>query len=624
MSDALYRHYESELLFIRQLAREFAKSYPGPAGRLQLKDNESTDPHVERLIEAFALLAGRIRLKIDDEFPELTESLLNVLYPHYLAPIPSMAIVQFELDPGRTQAPEGFPILRHSALHTQPVSAHGENALPCKFQTGYPVTLWPLTLTSARLQAPPFPPGLQPPPHTAAILRLQLECQGELSLAALALETLRFYLHGDDEPIAKLYDLIFNHTTQVLIRPLDKGTQIGPVVLAPTECLSQVGFQHDEALLPYPSRSFPGYRLLTEFFTFPNKFLFVDVHGWRRVSQAGFGRKVEVVFFLDRTEAILEQAVETQTFLLGCTPVINLFSKTAEGIDLTHLQTEYLVNPEVAHRRGMEVYSIDSVTSVDPTTGTSTEYHPFYSFRHGRSREDHQTFWYSSRRPSLHKEDRGTDVHLSLVDLGFNPRRPPASVVIARTTCTNRDLPVELQKLGDALSLELEAAAPLKRIRCLRPPTAPLRPPMRRGGHWRLISHLALNHLSLSDPVEGRQALQEILRLYDFSDPEAGQQLAEVTRQLIEGITSVSSRRVVGRVGPPEVASGFCRGLEITIEFDERQYVGTGVYLFASVLERFLGLYASINSFTQLVAMIQQREGILKKWPPRAGDRQLL
>jgi type VI secretion system protein ImpG len=460
-------------------------------------------------------------------------------------------------------------------------------------------------------------------------LRLQLECQGELPLAGLSLESLRLYLHGEDEPIAKLYELLFNHTTQVLFRPLDRGTQVAPVVATPSECLGQVGFEQDEALLPYPTRSFPGYRLLTEFFTFPNKFLFVDVNGWRRVSEAGFGRRVEVVFFLDRTEASLEQAVETQTFRLGCAPVVNLFAKSVEGIDFSHLKTEYLVLPDVAHRLGMEVYSVDSVTSIDSTTGQSVSYQPFYSFRHGTNREDYQTFWYASRQPSILKtdkenKDRGTDVFLSLVDLGFNPRRPPSSTIVVRTTCTNRDLPIELQKLGDGLYLELEAAAPLKRINCLRPPTAPLRPPLRRGAHWRLISHLALNHLSLSDPVEGRQALQEILRLYDFSDPDAGQQLAEVTRQVIEGIASVSSRRVVGRVGPAEVASGFCRGVEVTIEFDERQYVGTGAFLFASVLERFLGLYASINSFTQLVATVQQREGMLKKWPPRAGDRPLV
>ena len=161
------------------------------------------------------------------------------------------------------------------------------------------------------------------------------------------------------------------------------------------------------------------------------------------------------------------------------------------------------------------------------------------------------------------------------------------------------------------------------RILCLRTPTITLRPPLRRGAYWRLISHLSLNHLSITDPVEGKQALQEILRLYDFSDPEAGQQMSAVTRQVIEGILSVSSRRVVGRTGTP-VSSGFARGVEVAIEFDEQKYVGTGVFLFASVLERFLGLYASINSFSQLVATTKQGEGILKKWPPRAAEQQLL
>jgi type VI secretion system protein ImpG len=214
-------------------------------------------------------------------------------------------------------------------------------------------------------------------------------------------------------------------------------------------------------------------------------------------------------------------------------------------------------------------------------------------------------------------------VYLNLVDLDFNPRAPAEGVLVARTLCTNRDLPIQLQRVGQELAFELEAAAPLARISCLRTPTATLRPPPRRGRHWRLISHLSLNHLSIADAEEGRAALQEILRLYDFADPKAAQQQVDVTRQLIEGITAVGSRRVVGRTGTP-IASGFCRGVEITIDFDEQKYVGTGVFLFACVLERFLGLYASINSFSQLIARTRRAEGDLKKWPPRAGERQLI
>jgi type VI secretion system protein ImpG len=618
MSEALHPYYERELRFIRQLAKEFAQSYPATAGRLLLEENRSADPHVERLIESFALLAGRIHHKLDDEFPELTDALLSVLYPHYLAPIPSMALLQFQLDAGRAELPDGFSIDRHSRLHTRPI-----RDLPCKFRTCYPVKLWPIEVAEARLLPPPFPAHLQPPPGTAAVLTLRLECQASMTFAGLSLDRLRFYLDGDNQVIPLLYELLFNHTRQVVFRPLDAGDRRPPLVLAPDACLFPVGFERDEGLLPYPNQSFLGYRLLTEFFTFPSKFWFADLGGFDGVRRAGFGRQLEVVFYLNRTSANLEQTVKAATFRLGCAPVINLFEQTAEAIPLTQARYEYRVVPDVTQPLGMEVYSIDSVTNMDPTTSPVREYQAFYSFRHGQSRETQRAFWYASRRPSLLKDDRATEVYLHLVDLDFNPALPAESVLVVRTTCTNRNLPEFLHRAGESLYFELEAAAPLAGIACLHTPTLPLRPPLRRGAYWRLLSHLNLNHLSLSDAEEGRAALQEILRLYDFSDPSAGSQLAAVTQHIIEGITAVRSRRVVGRIAGA-TASGFCRGLEVDIEFDEQKYVGVGVYLFACVVERFLGLYASINSFTQLVARTSQGEGLLKKWRPRAAEHQLL
>jgi type VI secretion system protein ImpG len=617
MSETLYPYYERELLFIRQLAQGFARQYPATAGRLLLEPTRSADPHVERLIQSFALLAGRVQRKLDDEFPELTDALLGVLYPHYLAPVPSLALVQFVLDPVRGQLPRGFLIDRHSPLRTAPV---GDQA--CRFRTCYPVILWPVDVTGASLRAPPFPPGLTPPPRAAAALRLQLTCQGAVGFADLALERLRFYLAGDNQLIAALYELLFNHTLQVAFRPLDQpGAR--PVVLSPGECLSQVGFGPSEGLLPYPNRSFRGYGLLTEFFAFPQKFLFVDVGGFGQAKQAGARKKVEVVLFLDRTVKSLEQGVDASTFRLGCTPVINLFEQTAEPIALTQARSEYRVVPDVHHPLGLEVYAVEEVTSADPTAGKATKYQPFYSFRHGTSQPG-QTFWYSTRRPSMQEGDRGTDVYLHLVDLGFDPRVPAESTLVVRTTCLNRDLPSKLQGAGEALHFELEVVAPLARIRCVRSPTPTLRPPPRRGRYWQLVSHLCLNHLSLSDPVEGLEALREILRLYDFSDPEADKQgLSAVTRNVIEGLTGLRSRRVVGRTGA-ETSSGFCRGVEVSVEFDEEKYIGTGVFLFASVLERFLGLYTSVNSFTQLIGKLRQEEGYFKKWPPRAGEQQLL
>jgi type VI secretion system protein ImpG len=618
MSEALFPYYERELLFIRQLSQEFAKKYPAAAGRLLLEPNRSADPHVERLIEAFALIAGRIHHKLDDEFPELTDALLGVLYPHYLAPIPSLAILQFPLDPLRGQLPKGFAIPRHSRLHTQPV-----NGLPCRYATCYPVTLWPVELTSARLQPPPFPPGFQPPPGTAAVLRLQLQCHKDLKFGGLELARLRFYLSGDNQLIASLYELLFNNVLQVAFRSLDQGATQPAVVLRPQDCLFQVGFERDEDLFPYPSHAFPGYRLLSEFFAFPEKFHFLDLGGFAQVRQAGFGKALEVVLSLNRTLTGLEQGIGQQTFLLGCTPIVNLFEQTAEPIPLSQTRHEYRVLPDVAQPLGMEVYSVEEVTSTDPNTGTTTEYSPFYSFRHGDSRDKKRAFWYGSRRQSLTENDRGTNVYLHLVDLDFNPQLPAESVLVIRTRCLNRDFPNLLARAGEKLYFELEAAAPVNRLVCLRSPTPTLRPPLRRGAHWRLVSHLLLNHLSISDPLQGRQALQEILKLYDFSDPESGQQQAAINRQLIEGITAVQTRPVVGRTGNA-AASGFCRGTEVAVQFDDEKYVGTGVFLFACVLERFLGLYATINSFTQLIASTKQGEGYLKKWPPRAGDLPLL
>jgi type VI secretion system protein ImpG len=617
VSKPLHEYYQSELVFIRQMAQEFAKQFPATANRLLLETNRSLDPHVERLLEGFALLAGRIQHKLDDEFPELTDALLSVLYPHYLAPIPSMAIVQFELDPERAQLPDGFLIDKHSQLHTARVGG-----IECKFRTGYPTTLWPVAVTEARLQQAPFPQGWQAPPKTKAALRLQIETSGELPFTALNLERLRLYLTGENEIVVSLYELIFNHTLQVVFRPLERDTKSAPFALKPSEALFPVGFDSAEGLLPYTAQSFPGYRLLTEFFAFPSKFWFVDVGGFARAKRAGFQRKLEIVLFLDRKMERLEPIIDAAAFKLGCTPVVNLFEQTAEPIPLTHTKTEYRVVPDVAAPQGTEVYAIDSVTSVDPVRGT-TAYQPFYSFRHGGDRRTRRTFWYAVRRPVVGEGDRGHDMYLNLVDLDFDPHVPADKSLIVRTLCTNRDLPLRLAQASEGLQFELEMAAPVQGVYCLRAPTLPLRPPVRRGAYWRLVSHLSLNHLSLTDPEEGRTALREILSLYDFSDPEAGQQQALVTQQLIEGIAAVRSRPVIGRTGGP-TASGFCRGTEVTIEFDEEKYVGSGLYLFASVLERFLGLYVSVNSFSQLVAMTRKGQGIVKKWPPRAGEQPLL
>jgi type VI secretion system protein ImpG len=377
--------------------------------------------------------------------------------------------------------------------------------------------------------------------------------------------------------------------------------------------LRPVGFAADEGMLPYGPRSFFGYRLLQEYFAFPDKFLFFDLCGLERTREFGAQGQVEILIFLDRTPQ-LEQSVTKDNFRLGCVPVVNLFEQIAEPIRLSHAQSEYRVLPDVRRQDATEVYAVTSVVSTSPHLDEILELQPFYSVKHAAGEDTQMAFWFTSRRPSGRKGDTGSEVYLSLVNHDFRPALPPVETLTLHTTCSNRDLPAKLPFGGDQGVFELEGAAPLNRIRCLRKPTETLRPPMRRGTQWRLISHLSLNYLSLSEG--GREALQEILRLYDVTDSSS-------IRQQIAGVVKVSSRQIVGR--PASMAwNGFCRGLEVSVEFDEEKFVGSGVFLFASVLEKFFGLYTSLNSFTQLVATTQQREQILKRWPPRAGEQILL
>ncbi|HYL99551.1 MAG TPA: type VI secretion system baseplate subunit TssF, partial [Blastocatellia bacterium] len=421
--------------------------------------------------------------------------------------------------------------------------------------------------------------------------------------------------------VYKLYEIIFNNAVSVEFRSGDikrEGSasprRPSPIHLAASS-LRPVGFELDEGMLPYSPRSFPGYRLLTEYFAFPDKFLFFDVTGLSNAARSGFGSSFEIVIGLKNVTPP-SGAIDEGTFQLGCTPVVNLFSKLAEPIQLTQQQNEYQVVPDVHRQMATEVYSIDSVRSLDPSKIESREFRPFYSYHHSDRNDARETLWYATRRPSQRRDDPGTEVHISLVDLGFSPYVPPVDTLSIRVTCTNRDLPAKLPFGGLEGDFETETPGPVTRVRCLKKPTPSLRPPMRRGAQWRLISHLSLNHLSLVSANGEPQALREILLLYDFMDSSA-------TRKQIGGINRVDAKMVVRQIGG-RIGAGFVRGIETAIEFDDDQFVGSGVFLFASVLERFLGLYVSMNSFNQLVAKVKQREGNLKRWQPRAGAQILL
>ncbi len=383
------------------------------------------------------------------------------------------------------------------------------------------------------------------------------------------------------------------------------------------ECLRPVGFDREEGLLPYPAHSFLGYRLLSEYFTFPQKFLFLDLDlsGIRAMPDPG--NQLIIYIYLNRAVPELSRYVTPKTFQLGCTPIVNLFSHRADPIPVAHHDFEYQVVPDRRRPMALEVYSIDRVTESSPR-GETVEFRPFFSVKHALSRDSDRTYWHASRRPAeatLALGDRGTEVYISLVDLGFRPSSPVGSVLDVQATCLNRDLPRDLPYGGDRPRLQFtEGGGPISRIRCLTPPTPTYRPGLGHGLLWRLISHLSLNHLSIVENGNA-EALREVLRLYDVVD-------SAETRGQIDGILGVKSRRVVAPMRG-EGPLTFTRGTEVTLHFDEERFTGSGLFLFASVLERFLALYSTINSFSKLIATVKGREGVLRRWPPRMGEKVL-
>ncbi|TWT75605.1 hypothetical protein Pla123a_31150 [Posidoniimonas polymericola] len=616
MSDALYPYYEEQLHYIRREAEEFAKQYPAAAGQLLLERNQSRDPHVERLIEAFALLSARVEKKLDDEFPEITDGLLSTLYPQYLAPIPSMAIAQFEADPASPQ-PTGVKLARGAGVRTQPVDGS-----PCRYRTCYPVTLWPIDVVDAAIEFPPFDRSLTPPANTAAVLRISLQTHADLMFGELSLDTLRFRLEGDDALMASLYEAMLNKASRVEVRTCEADGRRLLMSASAEQTLHPVGFGDDESLLPTPPQSGKAYQLLTELFAFPEKFGFIDIAGLAG-ALPNAGRRIDLVIFLEEADERLAREVNAGVFRLGCTPIVNLFEKVCEPIRLTHTKHEYPILPDVHQREIIEVYSVDRVTGVAP--GVQTRFAPLYGLNHENSwsgEEEARAFWHTRRRPSQRPDDHGTDLALRLVDLDFKPTMPAEQTVTVHATCTNRGLPRRISASPSALELQMETATPVRSARCLRKPTAPINPPLGAAAYWRLVSHLSLNHLSLTDGRLALPAFQEILRLYDFVDGATNRTRAIANSEMIDGVLSLSAGRTVCRIGDA-ANGGVCRGIGVELELDEQNFRGVGAFLFGSVLERFFAEYATINSFTRLTLTTKQR-GVVKAWSPRSGGIELL
>ncbi len=624
MNPLLIEYYQRELQFIREMGMEFSKSHPKIAAGLDLGGTECADPYVERLLESFAFLTARIQLKMEAEFPRFTQHLLEMVYPHYLAPLPSMAVLHFkpDLKGGVTEA--GFVLPRHTRLRS---TSSVQGRTKCEFQTAHELKLWPIQITEANylpLGAALRYAGMETKGVKAG-LRLRLETVMDIPFQKLNIDRLPVYLHGSGGVPLQLYELIIGHPLAIVIQAPGQNPawkqQLGKSAIKP------MGFESEHALLPYSAPSFQGYRLLQEYFALPQRFLFVEIGNLQSALKRCNQTAIELVILLDRSIPEMEDLVSINNFALFCSPAINLFPKRTDRVHLSHLSTEHHLVVDKTRQYDYEVHSVLDVTGYGSADAADETFRPFYSNRQELGRQGDFAYYTLRRQPSLApvnasrkkitSDYQGSEIFISLVDASETPYRSDLKQLGVNTLCTNRDLP-KLMLVGEgATNFTLEISAPVDAVCCLVRPTDP-KPSHAESEHaWRLISHLSLNYLTLinNDEAQGATALRDLLRLYgDYAD-------ASVAKQ-IEGLWAVNSRSVVLRI-PVSGPMCFGRGVEITVTFDDSAFEGASSFLLGAVLDNFFCKYVSINSFTQAVITTKKR-GEIMRWPVRTGTRTLI
>jgi len=662
MDRRLLRYYDRELRHLQTVAREFAREYPKIASRLALDDlqDKCVDPYVERLLEGFAFLTARVQLKLDAEFPRFTQNLLETVYPHYLAPTPSIAIVQFQHDPGEGGLADGFRIPRGSVLRS--TAARDETS--CEYRTCHDTTLWPVTVSEARYytrdvgvlelnrvwgtgEVIPIT-GRNGQPAAKAAIRLRLKTTAGLPFNKVAMKDIEFFLRGTGSIPHRLYEHLFAHVRQVVVRPVAVGNKPGNWQFSfGPEAMQRVGFSAKEAILPFDARSFQGYRLLHEYFAFPQRFMFAKVAHVGPALQRCDGQQIDIIFSLSQEDPELENAVDSSNFAFNCSPVVNLFPKRCDRIFISDRASEFQVIPDRTRPLDFEVYRVDGVVGFGSRGGDERTFRPFYAATDVDAGDgvNAAAYYAVNRVPRVRSENEkrtggrsssyaGSEVYLALVDASNAPFSADLRQLSVEALCTNRDMPIHMPLNKGKTDFTLDIGAPVEAIRAVAGPTAPQASYVdnednKRSGDasWRLVSHLALNYLSLTDEDmdgdgevsaderQGAASLRDLMKLYSAVGEPA-------IRKQIEGLRSIQTAPITRRV-PTTGAVAFARGLEVTCTFDENLFAGSGVFLLGAVLEQFFARYVSTNSFTETVVRSDER-GEIMRWTVKVGQRPIL
>lgn len=607
--DELLATYQDELVRIRRLCREFAERYPRLAGKLHMSGEVCEDPHVERLIEASALIAARISKRLDDDYPQFTEALLELLFPHYLRPFPSCSIVRIDCAQAKWKEKRvALHIRRGTVLESAAV--HG---VRCKFTTAYDVEIAPVVVAEARFDALIKAPGnVELPRSATAGMRVVLEAKpASNGIGSIGVERLRVFIDGEPSFCAALRDALLMNAVAFYVES-DEGKWHGLAGVP----ITPVGFAEDDALIPVGARSHPAYRVLAEYFAFPEKFNFVDIHVGAILAQMpAMGQRLVLHIAVagpDSNASRLLQSLSAENLALCCTPVVNLFKQPGVPIQVGQFTTDYAVLADASHAQCYEVYSIDSVQMLRQSGDASRveEFRPFYSLRHGESESEKGRYWVARRNESVAASSPGHERMLTLVDIDGDPLSLDRQTLSLELSCTNGDLPTMLgfgRTEGDVVGLPEVDGHP---IRFMQKPTQTQRFESGNGAHWRLISHLTLNQRALSE--QGLPGFREMLTLYDM-------RRSPVSLRQIAGIVGLScADAAMWRRCKRGVS--MIHGIEIRLVLDEQAFVGSSMDLFVRVIDSFMELYVQLNSFVELVVISQKTGEELVRCEPRKGS----
>lgn len=603
--DPFLNYYHRELTYLRHAGGLFAQKHPKIAHRLGLNWEESPDPHMERLLESFAFLTARLSQEIDDRIPQLASALLGVLYPQLVNPIPAMAIAHFQVDPTKGSLTAGFPIPKETPLFT-----NAEEGVACRFRTAYDVTLWPITITHVDFVQSDAYDIKGYGPRAPWYLRLRLQSEEKLLFSDLDLKSLTFHLNGDRLLTFEMYSAIFAQNNPHAL--ISKDQKTAEPLAFPS--IKSVGFDENHLILPHPGHAHPAYQLVQEYFHFPEKYLFFTVDN---ISTADSTNEIDLLIAIEDPEVVGKIKLHPRNFLLGCTPMVNLFRRTTDPIRLDHRNTEYRLTPDQRRERTTEIYSINKIMATVENQPDPIEFQPYFSFSHkaGQLRVNNQqnSYWIGRRAASLQKDVPGTEMFLTFVDLDFNPNLPAVQTIYGETLCTNRYL---ADQMTAGTLMQIEELAPIAQIVCLNKPVSQVHSPTDGETLWRLISHLSVNHLSLTEGESSLNALKEMLRLY--AGPESIYRHGE-----INALEQLSCRPIVRRVGD-QAWRGFIPGVEVTLTMNEQELAGSSIFLMSSVLRHFFALQVSINSFVEVVLNSTRRQGEWMRWQPLPGEQILL